>query len=261
MRSIWSGAISFGLIYIPVKMYDATKSHTIDFDLLRRSDMCKIHYARVCRETNEEVQLKDIVLGYQYRKGDYVIVEDDDFKRANVKKTQTIEIVAFVNEDEIDQKYLEKPYFLEPVKEAKKAYVLLREALRKSGRAGVARYVMKTREHMALIKPEESVIVLNQMRFADELRASNELDLPARGTEHVPAKELELAIKLIDQLSEEWRPEQYKDTYFDDLRKIIQQKVEGKVLEPVREEPVPTGVTDLFSRLSESLEMAKSKGK
>lgn len=261
MRSIWSGAISFGLIYIPVKLYDATKTHKINFDMLRRSDHCRIGYVRVCKETGEEVPFGDIVKGYQYRKNDYVVLENDDFKRANVKKSQTIEIVGFAQGEEIDQKFLEKPYYLEPVREAKKAYVLLREAMRQSGKVGIARYVMKTREHMALIKAEEDVIILNQMRFADEIRSSRELDLPEKGVESVAPREMEMAVSLIEQLSEPWKPEQYHDTYYEDLRRIIQEKVEGKVPEPLREEPVPSGVTDLFSRLSESLEMAKKQRK
>lgn len=261
MRSIWSGALSFGLIYIPVKLYDATKSHTIDFDLLRRKDNCRIRYAKVCKDTGEEVPYNDIVKGYEYQKGNYVVLEDKDFKSANVRKTQTIDIAAFVKASDIDQKFLEKPYYLEPVREAKKAYILLREALVKSGRVGIARYVMRTKEHMALIKPQENVMVLNQMRFADEIRPFNELDLPQKGTENVPERELEMAVKLIEQLSEEWKPEQYKDTYFDDLRKLIQQKVEGIVPAPTKTEPIPSGVTDLFTRLSESLELAKSRNK
>lgn len=259
MRSIWSGALSFGLIYIPIRLYDATKSHTIDFDLLRRADHCRIHYAKVCRETGEEVPKEEIVRGYQYRKGDYVIVEDEDFRRANVHKSQTIDIVSFVDQAEVDQKYMEKPYYLEPVKEAKKAYVLLREALLKSGKAGVARYVMRKREHMALIKPDESVIVLNNMRFADELRAHSELDLPLKGTESVSDKELDMAIRLIEQLSEKWNPQQYKDTYYEELKNVLQQKIEGKVPEPVKPQAAPAAVTDLFSRLSESLRMAQEK--
>ncbi len=261
MRAIWSGALSFGLIYIPVKLYDGTKSHTIDFDMLRKSDHCRIHYARVCRETNEEVPNDEIVKGYEYRKGDYVIIGDEDFKRANVVKSQTIEIVAFVKGSDVDHKYLEKPYFMEPVREARKAYALLREALRSSNKAAIARYVMRTREHMALVTPEENVLVLNQMRFADELRSFSELDLPSKGKESINQRELEMAIQLIEQLSEEWRPEQYKDTYFDDLKKIIQDKIEGKVPEPVKEEPVPSGITDLFTRLSQSLELAKNQRK
>jgi DNA end-binding protein Ku len=262
MRPIWSGALSFGLIYIPVKLYDATRSHTIDFDLLRRSDYCRIHYAKVCRETGEEVPKEDIVRGYEFSKGNYVIVDDEDFQKANVKKTQTVEIVAFVKESEVEPRFLEKPYFLEPAKEAGKAYSLLREALLSSGKAGIARYVMRRREHLALIKATESVILLNNMRFADELRSHDELDLPAKGAAQLSEKELDLAIKLIDQLTERWEPEQYKDTYYEDLKALLQGKIEGKGVEEAVEVVSPQpAVADLFSRLSQSLEMAKSKHK
>jgi DNA end-binding protein Ku len=262
MRSIWSGALSFGLIYIPIKLYDATRSHTIDFDLLRRTDYCRIHYAKVCRGTGEEVPKEDIVRGYEFSKGNYVIVDDEDFQKANVKKSQTVEIVAFVKESEVEPRFLEKPYFLEPAKEAGKAYSLLREALLSSGKAGIARYVMRRREHLALIKATDSVILLNNMRFADELRSHEELDLPAKGTTQLSEKELDLAIKLIDQLTEKWEPEQYKDTYYEELKALLQRKIEGKVEEEAVEVVSPqTAVVDLFSRLSQSLEMARSKNK
>lgn len=257
MRSIWSGAISFGLIYIPVKLYSGTESQELDFDLLRRDDKCRIRYARVCKDTGEEVQWEDIVKGYEHKKGEYVILEDEDFKRANVHKSKTIDIISFVNADEIDQKYLEKPYYLEPDKNAKKVYALLREALKKSEKVGVARFVMRTREHLALIKAEEDVIVLNQMRFATEIRSPEELDLPKR--EGLQDQELDMAVKLIDQLTETWEPEKHRDTYIDDLKRIIQEKVEGKEIEPAEEEAVPIEVTDLFAKLSQSLEMAKEK--
>lgn len=261
MRAIWSGAISFGLIYIPVKLYNATQSHAIDFDLLRKSDHCPIHYARVCRETNEEVPLKDIVKGYQFRKGEYIVLEDEDFRRANVKKSQTIEIAAFVNDSSIDTKYFEKPYYCEPVKEAKKAYALLREAMLKTKKVAVARFVMRTKEHLLIVKPESDCLVVEQLRFADEIRKANELDLPEKGSEHVPAKELDMAVKLVEQLSEDWKPENYKDTYYADLQKIIQQKIEGFVPEVEKVKIESTKVVDLFSKLKESIEMAKVRGK
>jgi DNA end-binding protein Ku len=262
MRAIWSGALSFGLIYIPVKLYDATRSHTIDFDLLRRSDYCRIHYAKVCRETGEEIPKEEIVRGYQYSKGKYIIVDEDDFNRANVKKSQTIEIVAFVNESEVDARFLEKPYFTEPAKEAGKAYTLLREALLSSGKAGIARYVMRRREHLALIKASESVIILNNMRFADELRGHEELDLPAKGNAQLNEKELDLAIKLIDQLTEKWEPQQYKDTYYEELKALLNRKIEGKAEEAPAEviSPQPA-VADLFARLNQSLELARTKNR
>jgi DNA end-binding protein Ku len=213
----------------------------------------------VCRETGEEVPLSEIVRGYQYRKGEYVVLDDEDFRRANVHKSQTIEITTFADASEIDQKFLEKPYYMEPVKEAKKAYALLRQALMESGKVGVARYVMRSREHMALIKPQDEVIVLNRMRFADELRPFNQLDLPEKEYPQVSQRELSMAKQLIDQLTEPWDPSKYHDTYFEDLKKIINEKVEGIPPSPVKEEIIPAGVSDLFSRLSESLELARSK--
>jgi DNA end-binding protein Ku len=257
MRSIWSGAVSFGLIYIPVRLYSASQSQDLDFNLLRRGDKCRIRYARVCRETGEEVPYEDIVKGYEYRKGEYVVLEDEDFERANVKKSKTIDIVSFVNAEEIDEKFLEKPYFLEPDPGAQKVYGLLREALKSSKKVGVARFVLRTREHMALIKAEEDVIVLNQMRFASEIRSPDELDLPKEAG--VNEKELDMAVKLVEQLTEPWDPENYRDTYTEDLKRIIQEKVEGRAAEPAEEEPVPIEVTDLFATLSQSLEMAREK--
>lgn len=257
MRSIWSGAISFGLIYIPVRLYSASETKTLDFNLLRRGDKCRIRYAKVCRETGEEISNEDIVKGYEYSKGQYVILEDEDFERANVKKSKTIDIVNFVEASEIDTKFLEKPYFLEPDPAAKKVYALLREALKESQKVGVARFVLRSREHLAIIKAEEEVIVLNQLRFAEELRKPDDLELP--GEDELNEKELGMAVKLIEQLTEPWQPEQYKDTYTEDLLRIIQEKVEGKEAEPVEEEAVPIEVTDLFSKLSQSLEMAKEK--
>jgi DNA end-binding protein Ku len=259
MRSIWSGAISFGLIYIPVRLYSASESQGLDFNMLRRGDNCRIRFVRVCRETGEEVPYEDIVKGYEFSKGKYVILEDEDFARANVKKTKTIEIINFVNADEIDTKFIEKPYYLEPDPAAKKVYALLRESLKQSNKVGVARFVLRTREHIAILKAEDEVIVLNQLRFASEIRKPDDLDLPEN--ENLNERELEMAVKLVDQLTEPWQPEQYKDTYTEDLLRIIQEKIEGKEAEPVEEEPIPIEVTDLFAKLSQSLEMAKERGK
>lgn len=256
MRPIWSGAISFGLIHIPVKLYTAVKESTLDLDMLRKGDLCPIRYVRVCRATGEEVPYEDIVKGYEYRKGDYVILQDEDFERANVKKTQTIEILNFTDQSGIDPKYLEKPYYIEPAKEAKKAYALLREALKKSGRVGVARYVLKTREHLGILKPEGDVIILDQMRFDREVIKPEGLDLPE---EEVSKRELDMAIKLIDQLAEPFRPEEYHDTYMEELKQLIEEKAKGK-LRKVRKEKAPErGVVDLMAKLRESLDQARKK--
>jgi DNA end-binding protein Ku len=194
-------------------------------------------------------------VGLSIARADYIIVEDEDFERARSGRTKVIDIVSFVNLDEIDSKFLEKPYYLEPDKGAKQVYGLLREALIRTNKVGLARFVLRNREHLALIKPEEDVIVLNQMRYAAEIRSPKELDLP--GQEGLGERELDMAIKLIDQLTEPWEPEQYRDTYIDTLREIIQQKAEGIELAPVEEEDIPTDVTDLFSKLRESLEAAQ----
>lgn len=259
MRSIWSGAISFGLIHIPVKLYSAVTESNLDFDMLRKQDLCPIRYARVCRDTGEEVPWQDIVKGYEYKKGDYVILEDEDFKRANVAKTQTIDVIDFVNASEIDFVYLEKPYYLEPVKEARKAYALLREALKKTGRAGLTLFVLRNRQRLALLKPEGDLLILNQMRFASEIRKPEGLNLPPEA--EASKKELDMAIKLIDELSEPFRPEQFHDTYREELERVIEEKAHGKTPEPRGEAPVPTAVPDLMAKLRESLEAAKKKKK
>ena len=170
MRSIWSGAISFGLINIPVKLYPAVEEHALDFDMLRRQALCPIRYARVCRDTGEEVPYDDIVKGYEYRKGDYVVLEDTDFKAAAAGKSQTIDISEFVNASEIDPKLFEKPYYLEPSKQARNAYGLLREALKKTGKVGVGRFVLRNKERPVAVRPEGDLLVLEQMRFLSEIR-------------------------------------------------------------------------------------------
>ena len=257
MRSIWSGAISFGLVLIPVKLYTAVQESTLDLDMLRKQDLCPIRYARVCRDTGEEVPYEDIVKGYQYRKGDYVVLEDEDFRRANVRKTQTIDIVEFVNQGEIDPKFIEKPFYLEPTKQARKAYALLREALRKTGKVAVGRFVLRNREHLVVLRSEEDIIVLDQMRFADEIRKPAGLDLPAK--DEASDRELDMAIKLIDQLTAPFQPEQFHDTYKEELERVISEKAQGKTPESEEQQPIPTEVPDLMAKLRESLEQAQKQ--
>lgn len=257
MRSIWSGAISFGLIYIPVKLFSGSEANGLDLDMLRKGDMCPIRYVRVCESDGEEVEYKDIVKGYQYRKGDYIVVTDEDFKKAAPKKTQTIEIVAFIQQSEVDAKLLEKPYFLEPVKGAARAYALLREALRKTDKVAVAKYVLRTRERMCLLRAEGDMVVLLQMRWASEVRSPEGLELP--GAEDVQKKELDMAVRLVDQLTETFDPDAYHDTYTETLKQFIEDKAAGKAREPEEDEAIPAEVTDLFAKLRESLEMAEAR--
>ncbi|HSB88897.1 MAG TPA: Ku protein [Anaerolineales bacterium] len=257
MRSFWTGAISFGLIYIPVKLYNAAEPQELSFNMLRRRDKSRIKYVRVAADTGEEVPNEEIVKGYEFAKGEYVVLEEDDFKKANVRKTETIDISTFVDASQVDPKLYEKPYYLEPIKGAAKAYALLRDALARSGKVGVGRFVLRNREAMVIVKPEDRVIVLNQMRFADEIRDPGELTLPGVG--EVPEKELDMAVSLIETLTGEWHPEEYHDTYTDDLKRIIQAKVEGREPEAEVEAPRPIEVTDLFAKLSQSLEQAKQQ--
>lgn len=257
MRSFWSGAISFGLIYIPVKLYNASEVSELSFNLLRRKDKSRIKYVRISSDTGEEVPNEEIVKGYEFAKGEYVVLEEEDFKKANVKKTQTIDIVTFVDASKVDHKLYEKPYYLEPVKGAAKAYALLRDALARSGKVGVGRFVLRNRETMGIVKPEGAVIVLNQMRYSSEIRDPGELTLPGVG--EVSAQELALAENLIETLTGEWKPEDYTDTYDEDLKRIIQAKIDGREPEAQAEVPIPIEVTDLFAKLSQSLEKAKQQ--
>lgn len=255
MRPIWSGMISFGLINIPVKMYSASHEKKMEFNYLRRQDLCPIKYVKVCRNTGEEVPMGDVVRGYQYQKGDYVILQDEDFKRAGAKRTQTIEVVGFIDAKEIDPIYLEKPYYLEPVKEAQKAYVLLREALARSGKVGMAKFVLKTKEHLAMIKPEGHIIILDQMRFYDELSDISNINAPQVEADK---REIDMAIRLIDQLTMHFDPEEFHNTYSDQLKKIIQDKLKGRPYKLEKEKVIPTETPDIMAKLRESLEKVRA---
>lgn len=258
MRAIWSGAINFGLVNIPVKLYSASQENDLQFHYLHKEDLSKIRYAKICRRDGEVLSNEDIVLGYEYQKGDYVVLTDEDFKRANVRKTKTIDILDFTDEDKIDSRYFEKPYYLEPAKGAEKPYALLREALHRSGRVGLAKFVLRKKEHLAAIKVVDNAIVLQQMRFQAELRSPKELNLP-----EVEARdrEIEMALALIDQLATDFNPEEYKDTYTDELKQVIEEKAKGQTPRPRSEEPVGTNVTDLMAVLKESLERQRDKPK
>jgi DNA end-binding protein Ku len=245
--------ITFGLVNIPVKLYSAAEEAGIDFDMLHRKDLSPIRYARICEATGDEVPYKDIVKGYQYEKGRYVVVGPDDFRRARPAKTQTVDVHSFVDESKIDVKLLEKPFYIEPASAVKKAYVLLREALKRSKKVGIATFVLRSREHMALLKAEGAVLILDRMRFASQIRDASGLDLPP-ASEKVPERELELALQLIGQRSEPFDPERYRDTYTETLKRVIMDKVHGKEKEVQPAEVAPTKVPDLLSKLKESLE-------
>lgn len=259
MRAIWSGAISFGLVNIPVKLYSAVGENKLDFDLLNRKDLARIKYSKVSEKSGKEVSSKDIVKGYEIEKGQYVILEDEDFEKVDAKKTRTIEIITFVEVDEIDSIYFEKPYYLEPSKGSEKPYALLREALEDSQKVGVATYVFRNREKIGVIKPMGDVLLLNQMRYHADIRGYSSLDLP--GIKMVNEREKEMALKLIDQLTEEFKPEKFKDTYISGLKKVIEAKSKGIEIQAPAEESAPTEVDDLIDTLIASLQSYDKKSK
>lgn len=257
MRPIWSGSISFGLINIPVKIYSAVQEKALHFNYLRRQDLCPIKYVKVCRNTGEEVPYDEIVRGYEYQKGDYVIMTEEDFKNADRKKVESIEVMEFSKETEIDPKLLEKPYFLEPDKGAEKPYALLREALKKSKKVAVIKFVIRGRERLGVLRSEDDIIILNQMRFKEEVRNYDKLNLP--GKKAVSKRELEMALKLIDQLTGVFAPEKFRDEYTRELEKVVAKKAKGETVKVKGEAPVPTPVPDIMERLKESLEFAQKK--
>jgi DNA end-binding protein Ku len=210
----------------------------------------------LCRKEGKEIPFDEIVKGYEYQKGDYVILTDEDFKKANVRATKTIDIQDFVAEDEINSMYYEKPYYLEPDKGASKPYALLHKALCKSNKVGIAKFVIRNREHLGAIKPVGGVIVLNQLRFEHEIRKPTGLDLP--DTKKTDTREVEMALKLIEQLTEHFKPQQFKDTYTEELEKVIEAKAKGKKITAKGAAPKPTQVNDLMATLRKSLEKTKA---
>jgi DNA end-binding protein Ku len=253
MRAIWSGAISFGLVNIPVKLYSGTSAErSLDLDMLSKKDMAPIRYARISTASNKEVEWKDIIKGYEIEKGKYVVITDEDFKKASPEKTNTVEILQFVHEKEIDPIYYEKPYYLVPDKGAAKPYTLLLKALEKANKVAVATCVLRNREHIFTIKPMgEEILLLEQLRYASQINEKPDVkSIHAK----VTPQEISLALKLIDQLTEKFKPESFKDTYTDTMKKIIEAKAQGKKIATPRVEKKTAAVKDLMSVLKESLQ-------
>ncbi len=267
MRAIWKGSISFGLVNIPIALYPATKREELRFRLLRATDLSPVSYKRVAEKDGREVPWDQIVKGYEYEKGKYVVLKDEDFQRVDLEATQTVDIQDFVEVDEIDPMYFYKPYYLEPQKGGDKAYVLLRDALEDSKKVGIAKVVIKTRQYLAGVKPEDSVLILELMHFAEELADPEKLHIPKKLE---PGKrELDMAKALVGSMSSKWDPEKYHDDYREALMEVIEEKVEagGKgIEEKPKKAPKPTKVIDLVSVLQKSLEQSgaakkKSRGK
>jgi DNA end-binding protein Ku len=255
MRAIWTGSIGFGLVNIPIKMYSAVESSTLDLDMLDKKDHANIRFKRVNENTGKEVAWQNIVRGYLYKER-YVVLDDTDFEKASPEKTKHVEITQFIDEKEVDSTYFEVPYYLEPDKGGPRAYVLLRDALKKSGKAGIGLFVMHKREHIAIIKALDDVLVLNRIRFPQEIRSTKELKLPK---EKPKPNELKMAMNLIDQLTEAFDPKKYKDDYTGKLMKIIEAKAKGKKTPFKPMKVVHSKTTDLMDQLKASLSPSKRK--
>jgi len=261
-RAIWKGSISFGLVNIPIALYPATKGEELKFRLLRKTDLSPVNYKRVAEKDGKEVPWDQIVKGYEYEKGKYVVLKDEDFQRVDVEATQTVDIQDFVELDEIDPIFFYKPYYLEPQKGGDKAYVLLRDALKDTNKVGIAKVVIKTREYLAGVKPEDGALVLELMHFADELADMSNLHIPKKV--EVGKREMNMARSLIDSMSSKWNPEKYHDDYREALMEVIEEKVEAggkEIEEKPKKAPKPTKVIDLVSVLQKSLEESGAKRK
>ncbi|MBP0619888.1 Ku protein [Cupriavidus consociatus] len=262
-RIIWKGAITFGLVNIPVVVRPASRSQTLDLDLLDVRDMAPVGYQRINKSTGKPVDKEHIVKGYQYAKDEYVLLNDEDFRQANVEATQTVDIVSFVEAESIPPYFFDTPYYLEPDKRGDRGYALLHATMRRTGRAALALVVLRNRQHLAAMLVHDNALVLNTMRFADEVLPISELRLPkassAKGS-GTHAREIEMAAKLVEDMTEDWNPEQYRDTYRDDMMARIEEKIESgkthQLTQPTEDEEAPrrsAKVIDMVALLRKSL--------
>lgn len=269
-RAIWKGAISFGLVHIPVELYPAESQSGLNLDMLDRRDFAPIGYKRYNKETGKDIDWNDIVKGYEYEKGQYVVLSDEDLKRANVEATQTIDILSFVDTEEVPPIYFEQPYYLAPSKGGDKVYVLLRETLRKAGKIGIAQVVIRTKQRLAALMPMENAIVLNLLRYGDEIRPLKDINLPDATSKKaaVSDKEIKMAMSLLEDMTEPWDPTAYHDTYREDVMALVEKKIHANqtktVTQPSKDEesrPAASNVVDLMDLLRKSIDSKKTGGK
>jgi DNA end-binding protein Ku len=262
-RAFWKGSISFGLVEIPVALRPALETKELSFTLLNRKDFAPVGYKRYDKATGREVAWDQIIRGYEYEPDEYVVLTDEELKRANTKATQTIEIIEFVDGSEIDPIFFDTPYYVEPQKKASKSYALLRDALERSGRVGIARVVLRTRQHIAALLVRDGVLVLNLLRYAHEIRSAGDLEVPDKKASRaaVSAREVKMAEQLIDGMTATWDPRRFKDEYRDDVMALVKKKIKSnqthEILEPeqpVRAARARNDVVDLMPLLKQSLE-------
>jgi DNA end-binding protein Ku len=262
-RELWKGAIRFGLVHVPVGLYPAEQGEQLSFSMLDRRDLQPVGYKRYNKATGEEVPYDQIVKGYEYEEGRYVTLEKEDFKRANVEASQTIDIVGFVDAGDIPPYYYEAPYYTAPAKHGEKGYALLRETLERTHKVAIANVVIRTRQHLAMLYPRENHLILNTLRYQDEIRPAEDIDVPKDlHAAKVQPNELKMAERLIDDMTMKWKPDEYHDTYRDDLMKMIEEKAAGHVKEAPKSKRAPreAQVIDFASLLEKSLAARKRGG-
>lgn len=258
-RAIWTGSINFGLVTIPVRMAVAVRSKELSFHMLHKKDEGRIRFERICSVEDKPVPWDEIVKGYEYEKGEHVLITDEDFERIDPEMTQTIDILEFVDLDQIDPMFFDQPYYLEPNKQGRHAYALLRETLEQAGKVAVARVVIRTKEYIAALKPSDSALVLDLMRWADELVDRSDLDLPAR--EKLPPSELKMAKMLVDSMTvDAFEPEKFPNRYRQELLALIDARVSGKSLPRIKKAAPTRGkVVNLMDVLERSLKQREGK--
>jgi DNA end-binding protein Ku len=257
-RALWKGSISFGLVNIPIELHTAVRNHRPKFRMLHASDHSPVRFERVCIKDGHPVAWEDLVKGYEYERGHFVVLTKEDFQAAALDKTRTVDIIDFVKAEEIDDRYFETPYYLVPAKGGERAYALLREAIRESGRIGIAKFILREAQHLAAVEAIENAIVLTVMRFADELVDVTQFELPSDSAIRKP--ELDMAKALVNNLAAGWDPSKYTDQYRANLMRVIQGKAKGTHVKLTAEKASRHAeVVDLMERLRRSLETAKPK--
>jgi len=262
-RGLWKGAISFGLVNVPVELHSAKRrASELDMTMLDKRDLAPVGYKRVNKATGKEVPWGEVVKGYEYQNDKYVVLSDEDFRRANPEAAKTVDIQAFVELADIAPQYFETPYYLIPGKRGEKAYALLRDTLKKAGKAGIATVMIRTKQYLAALIAQDELLVLNTLRYHDELKKASDFDIP---DVKVSAKEMDMAMRLVDDMADKWQPARYKDTFKDDLLKRIEEKVDAGQTEEITEpakgarEPKSADVVDLMSLLKKSIEKKPAK--
>ena len=253
MKAIWTGHVSFGLINIPVRLFSACEEHPITFDLLHKTDLSPIRYAKICKEEDKEITYTDLVKGYEYQEGQYIVIDENDLKIP--ERVKSIEIKQFARLEEVDFIFFERPYYLEPGKGGEKAYALLRETLRISKKVAIVKFIIRNKEHLGLLKEYQNIIILDQMRFPEEMRNSDELKLPSEDL--ITKTEMDMSLKLVNQLTKKFNPKNYRDEYTEQLKELIEAKLRKKPLPKKTIIKKSSKIHDITALLEASLKSTK----